>query len=72
MKIWEIFTFFKVLYTYNILKWVFGNLIFKFCLENFLHQYESIGPFWNTILKISQFRAKRKTAKQIKSTLPFW
>jgi len=29
---------------------VFGNLIFKFCLENFLHQYESIGPFWNTIL----------------------
>ncbi len=28
-------------YTYNILKRVFGNLIFKFCLENFLHQYES-------------------------------
>ena len=50
-------------YTYNILKRVFGNLIFKFCLESFLHQYESIGPFWNTILKISQFRAKRKTAK---------
>lgn len=41
MKIQEIFTFFKVLYTYNILKWVFGNQIFKFCLENFLHQYES-------------------------------
>ena len=37
-------------YAYNILKRVFGNLIFKFCLENFLHQYESIGPFWNTIL----------------------
>lgn len=50
MKIQEIFTFFKVLYTYNILKWVFGNQIFKFCLENFLHQYESIGPLWNTIL----------------------
>lgn len=28
-------------YTYNILKRVFGNLIFKFCLENFLHQCES-------------------------------
>ena len=27
--------------TYNNLKWVFGNQIFKFCLENFLHQYES-------------------------------
>ena len=63
MKIQEIFTFFKVLYTYNILKWVFGNLILKFPLENFLHQYESIGPFGNTVLKISQFRAKRKTAK---------
>lgn len=37
-------------YIYSILKRVFGNLIFKFCLENFLHQYESIGPFWNTIL----------------------
>ena len=57
--------------TYNILKRVFGNLIFKFCLENFLHQYESIGPFWYTVLKISQFGTKRKTAKQIKSTLPF-
>ena len=32
-------------YTYSILKWVFGNLIFKFRLENFLHQYESIGLF---------------------------
>ena len=31
MKIQEIFTFFKVLYTYNILKWVFGIQIFKFC-----------------------------------------
>ena len=31
MKIREIFTFFKVLYTYNILKWVFGIQIFKFC-----------------------------------------
>ena len=71
MKIQEIFTFFKVLYTYNILKWVFGNLIFKFCLENFLHQYESIGPFGNTVLKISQFWTKRKMARQIKSTLPF-
>ena len=50
-------------YTYNILKRVFGNLIFKFCLENFLHQYESIGLFWNTVLKISQFRTKRKTAR---------
>ena len=39
-------------YTYSILKRVFGNLIFKFCLENFLHQYESIGLFWNTVLKI--------------------
>ena len=58
-------------YTYNILKRVFGNLFFKFCLENFLHQYEPIGPFWNTVLKTSQFWTKRKTAKQIKSTLPF-
>ena len=31
MKIQEIFTFFKVLYTYNILKRVFGIQIFKFC-----------------------------------------
>ena len=59
-------------YIYSILKRVFGNLILKFHLENFLHQYESIGPFGNTVLKISQFWTKRKTAKQIKSTLPFW
>ena len=63
MKIRKIFTFFKVLYTYNILKWVFVNLIFKFCLENFLHQYESIGPFWNTVLKISQFKAKKRQSR---------
>lgn len=53
-------------YTYNILKRVFGNLIFKFCLENFLHQYESIGPFWNTILD------KKKNGKVHNRTLPFW
>ena len=53
-------------YTYSILKRVFGNLIFKFCLENFLHQYESIGPFWNTILD------KKKNGKVRNRTLPFW
>ena len=58
-------------YTYNILKRVFGNLIFKFCLENFLHQHESIGPFWNTVLKISQFKAKKKNGKVCNETLPF-
>ena len=71
MKIQEIFTFFKVRYTYNILKRVFGNLILKFPLENFLHQYESIGPFGNTVLKISQFWTKRKTARQTNAALPF-
>lgn len=57
---------FLELFTYNILKRVFGNLIFKFCLENFLHQYESIGPFWNTILD------KKKNGKVHNRTLPFW
>ena len=52
-------------YTYSILKRVFGNLIFKFCLENFLHQYESIGPFWNTIWD------KKKNGKVHNRTLPF-
>ena len=50
-------------YTYNILKRVFGNLIFKFCLENFLHQYESIGPFWNTVLKKFIILNKKKNGK---------
>ena len=58
-------------YIYSILKRVFGNLILKFPLENFLHQYESIGPFGNTVLKISQFWTKRKTAKQTNAALPF-
>ncbi len=65
MKIQEIFTFQTISYIYNILKRVFGNLIFKFCLENFLHQYESIGPFWNTILD------KKKNGKVHNRTLPF-
>ena len=60
----RIFSLFQTTsYIYSILKRVFGNLILKFPLENFLHQYESIGPFGNTVLKISQFWTKRKTAK---------
>ena len=45
LKIQRKFTILTCPYTYSILKWVFGNLIFKFRLENFLHQYESIGLF---------------------------
>ena len=36
MKIWGIFTFQTISYIYNILKRVFGNLIFKFYLNAFL------------------------------------
>lgn len=44
-KVQRKFTILTCPYTYSILKWVFDNLIFKFRLENFLHQYESIGLF---------------------------
>ena len=58
-------------YTYSILKRVFGNLILKFPLENFLQKHESKESFGNTVLKISQFKAKKKNGKVCNETLPF-